>query len=363
MKKVLVLANFDVGLYKFRKELLQELMNQSAEVYISLPYGTLVEPLKEMGCKFVDTNVDRRGMNPLKDYKLIVEYLKMIRKIRPDMVITYTIKPNLYGGMVCRMLRVPYAMNITGLGTAFQSENMVRKIACFLYKIVGKKAKVVFFENEGNRQVFLKEKLVREKQTCRLNGAGVNIDEYAYVKYPDEEEAIRFLFIGRVMQEKGVDELFMAARKIKEEYPDITVDIIGPFEDNYEEKIHQLTEENVIEYHGYQEDVKRFIERSHCFVLPSWHEGMANTNLECASMGRPVITSKIHGCMEAVIENESGLLCEKQNAEDLYRQMQKFIELPYEDKKAMGQAGRKHMEKVFDKKKVVEKTISKLFRM
>ena len=165
------------------------------------------------------------------------------------------------------------------------------------------------------------------------------------------------------MQEKGVDELFMAARKIKEEYPDITVDIIGPFEDNYEEKIHQLTEENVIEYHGYQEDVKRFIERSHCFVLPSWHEGMANTNLECASMGRPVITSKIHGCMEAVIENESGLLCEKQNAEDLYRQMQKFIELPYEDKKAMGQAGRKHMEKVFDKKKVVEKTISKLFRM
>ena len=187
MKKVLVLANFDVGLYKFRKELLQELMNQSAEVYISLPYGTLVEPLKEMGCKFVDTNVDRRGMNPLKDYKLIVEYLKMIRKIRPDMVITYTIKPNLYGGMVCRMLRVPYAMNITGLGTAFQSENMVRKIACFLYKIVGKKAKVVFFENEGNRQVFLKEKLVREKQTCRLNGAGVNIDEYAYVKYPDEE--------------------------------------------------------------------------------------------------------------------------------------------------------------------------------
>lgn len=362
MKKVLVLANFDVGLYKFRKELLQELMNQGAKVYISLPYGTLVEPLKEMGCKFVETNVDRRGMNPLKDYKLIIEYLKMIRKIRPDMVITYTIKPNLYGGMVCRMLRVPYAMNITGLGTAFQSENMVRKIACFLYRIVGKKAKVVFFENEGNRQVFLKEKLVREKQTCRLNGAGVNIDEYAYVEYPDEKEAIRFLFIGRVMQEKGVDELFTAARKIKEEYPDITVDIIGPFEDNYEEKIHQLTEEKVIEYHGYQEDVKPFIERSHCFVLPSWHEGMANTNLECASMGRPVITSKIHGCMEAVIENESGLLCEKQNAEDLYRQMQKFIELPYEDKKAMGQAGRKHMEKVFDKKKVVRKTILELMK-
>lgn len=357
MKKVLVLANFDVGLYKFRKELLQELMNQGAEVYISLPYGTLVDPLKEMGCKFVETNVDRRGMNPLKDYKLILQYYEMIKRVKPDMVITYTIKPNLYGGMVCRMLRVPYAMNITGLGTAFQSENMVRKIACFLYRIVGKKAKVVFFENEGNRQVFLNEKLVKEKQTCRLNGAGVNVDEYLYEEYPDEKDPVRFLFIGRVMQEKGVDELFEAARRIKKEYPDVVFDIIGPFEDDYEETIRQLEEDKIIEYHGYQDDVKPFIKRSHCFVLPSWHEGMANTNLECASMGRPVITSKIHGCMEAVIEEKSGLLCEKQNTEDLYRQMKKFVKLPYEDKQAMGQAGRKHMEKIFDKKKVVDNTI------
>lgn len=357
MKKVLVLANFDVGLYKFRKELLQELMNHGAEVYISLPYGTLVEPLKAMGCKFVETNVDRRGMNPLKDYKLIVEYYKMIRKIRPDIVITYTIKPNLYGGMVCRLLRIPYAMNITGLGTAFQSENMVRKIACFLYRIVGKKAKVVFFENEGNRQVFLEEKLVREKQTCRLNGAGVNIDEYAYTEYPDEKEPIRFLFIGRVMQEKGVDELFEAAQKIKKEYPGVTFDIVGPYEDDYEQKIQKLVEDGVIEYHGYLEDVKPLIKKSHCFVLPSWHEGMANTNLESASMGRPLITSRIHGCMEAVIEDQSGLLCKVQNAEDLYKQMKCFIELPYEMKKSMGQIGRRHMEEYFDKKKVVEKTM------
>lgn len=359
MRRILVLANFDIGLYKFRKELLQSFIDQGAEVYISLPYGKLVEPLKEMGCKFISTKVDRRGINPLTDSRLMLQYYKMIKMLKPDMVITYTIKPNVYGGIVCRILKTPYAINITGLGTAFQSENMVKKIACLLYKMACKKAKVVFFENEGNRQVFLKEKLVKKEQTCLLNGAGVNLEEYKFTEYPAENELVHFLFIGRVMKEKGVDELFAVAKKIKTENPEVVFDIVGPFEDDYKEMIEKLVQEKVIQYHGLQEDVKPFITQSHCFVLPSYHEGMANTNLECASMGRPVITSRIHGCMEAVVEGKSGYLCEKQDVKSLYKEIKRFMELSYEEKKAMGVAGRRHMEEVFDKKKVVEETISK----
>lgn len=359
MRRILILANFDVGLYKFRKELIQELLNRENEVYISLPNGELVKNLEKMGCRFVDTYVDRRGINPKTDLKLLLFYKKLVKKIKPDMVLTYTIKPNIYGGVICRFLKVPYAVNITGLGTAFQKDGAVKKLVVHLYRIALKKAKVVFFENVGNKQELLKYKIVKEEQTCVLNGAGVNLEEYPYCEYPSDDE-IRFLFIGRVMKEKGVDELLEAAKRIKSEYKNVYFDIVGPMEDDYKEQIDSLVEHGIIEYHGYQQDVKTFIERCHCFVLPSYHEGMANTLLEAAAMGRPLITSRIHGCMEAVEDGVTGFCCEKQSTDSLYTMMKKNIELPYELNRTMGMAGRKRMEEIFDKRKVVEKTIEKL---
>lgn len=356
MKRILVLANFDVGLYKFRKELIQELLNRGNEVYISLPDGGLVRNLEKMGCKFVDTAVNRRGINPKTDAKLMFFYWRLIKKLHPDMVITYTIKPNIYGGLMCRLLRVPYAVNITGLGTAFQNENIVKKIVTFLYKIALKNAKVVFFENVENRKTMLDLHIVKKEKTCVLNGAGVNLEEYPLCQYPADGE-IRFLFIGRVMKEKGVDELFKAAKKIKSEYDNIHFDIVGPMEDNYKERIDELVGKGIIEYHGYQEDVKPFIEKCHCFVLPSYHEGMANTLLESAAMGRPLITTRIHGCMEAVEEGRNGYLVEKKNVELLFKQIKKFIKIPYDEKIEMGQASRRVVEEKFDKKKVVVKTL------
>ena len=148
MKKILILANFDLGLYKFRKELIQAFLNDGNEVFISVPYGELVEKLKAIGCKFIDTPIDRRGINPLTDFKLLRQYNKILKEIKPDVVITYTIKPNIYGGIACRHNKIPYNINITGLGTAFQNDGMVKKIVCTLYRYVCKKAKVVFFENE-----------------------------------------------------------------------------------------------------------------------------------------------------------------------------------------------------------------------
>lgn len=358
--KILILANNDVGLYKFRKELIQELIRRGNKVIVSIPDGELVSDIRKLGVKVILTDVDRRGINPVTDLKLLIRYFRMEVTLKLDLVITYTIKPNVYGGIVSRFLHIPYAENITGLGTTFQTENLVKKLVCFLYKISSKRAKVVFFENEENKQTFLDNHLIREEQACKLNGAGVNLDEYPYTEYPDENEPIRFLFIGRVMKEKGVDELFEAARRIKKEYPDVLFDIVGPMEDEYSSVIEKLEEDGIITYYGYQKDVRPFIARCHCFVLPSWHEGMANTLLEAGAMGRPLITSRIHGCMEAVEEGINGYLAEKENVESLLQSLCEFIRLEKCEKKNMGCKSREHIGEFFDKVQIVRKTIAAL---
>lgn len=357
---VLVVANFDVGLYKFRKELLQEILNSGHEVYISLPNGDLVQPLVDMGCQFIETELDRRGMNPVTDLKLIGKYRKILNQVKPDLVITYTIKPNIYMGMLCKNRSIPYVINITGLGTAFQSHGVMLKVFVEMYKLACKKAQTVIFENCENMQIFKDYGIVKEQQCLLNNGAGVNLEEYPFTAYPNDEQ-IRFLFVGRVMQEKGIDELFEAARRIKEEYNNVYFDIVGPYEDDYKDVTEQLVNDGVIDYHGFQEDVKPFIEKAHCFVLPSWHEGMANTNLECGAMGRPIITSNIHGCLEAVEDGKTGFLAKPKNADDLYDKMKKFIDLPYDKKIEMGQASHNHIAENFDKKDVVSKTIERIF--
>lgn len=359
--RVMILANFDLGLYQFRKELIQELLKDN-EVIISLPYGELIEPLKNMGCKFIDTPVDRRGINPITDIKLFQNYRRLLKKEKPELVITYTIKPNVYGGLACLMAKIPYATNITGLGTAFQNEGLLKKLVTAMYKVGLKKAKVVFFENSENRQIFIEEKIVREENACLLNGAGVNLSYFHVMEYPADNSVTRFLFIGRVMKEKGINELFSAMQKLVADGCSCSLDVLGGYEEDYKEIIEKYEGEGWLHYHGYQKDVRPYIEKCHCFVLPSWHEGMANTNLECAAMGRPVITSNIHGCLEAVEDGVSGFLCEKQAAKDLYRVMKRFSEFSYDQRRDMGLAGRKRMEEIFDKKKVVEVTSEELFK-
>lgn len=359
MKKVLVLINDHVGLYKFRRELLQEFINRGYKVYISLPDDVFVKYLKEMGCQFIQTAVDRRGINPKTDLKLMLHYYKMIKSKSPDLVITYTIKPNIYGGLICRWLKTAYAVNITGLGTAFQNNGMLKKFVIGLYKVATKKAKAIFFENTDNAQEFLKDGIVKRDRMHILPGAGVNLEDYPFMEYPQNNNT-RFLFIGRVMREKGVDELFKAAERIRKEFPETVFDIVGQMEDDYRDIIKDLADQKIIEYHGFQEDVKPFIRQCNCFILPSWHEGMANANLECAASGRPLITSNIHGCKEAVIENKSGFLCESKNADSLYTAIKKFMQLSETERKDMGTVSRRHMENVFDRKIVIEKTIEVL---
>lgn len=357
--KVLIFANNDIGLYQFRRELILSLLKEH-QVLISLPDGEMVRPLEEMGCQFIDTPVDRRGINPATDFKLFARYMKMLRQYKPDLVVTYTIKPNVYGGLACRLLGIPYVANITGLGTAFQKQGLLRKLVVFLNRAALKKAKVVFFENSANMGIFQQEKIVTPEQCRLLNGAGVNLEHFTYAPYP-AEGTTRFLFVGRVMKEKGIEELFSAMTRLRAEGADCCMDVLGGYEENFEDTIRCYEEAGWLHYHGYVTDVRPYIEKAHCFVLPSYHEGMANTNLECAAMGRPLITTDIPGCREAVISGVSGLLCQPQDANSLYDTMKQFLGLSKEVRTQMGKAGRRHMEEVFDKKKVVEETTKELF--
>ena len=357
--KILILANFDVGLYQFRRELIEALLAEH-QVVLALPDGPLVRPLEQMGCTFVDVPMERRGINPVTDLKLCRAYVALIRRVKPDLVITYTIKPNIYGGLVCRALRVPYASNITGLGTAFQKQGLLRHLVTMLYRSALKKAKVVFFENTGNMQTMLDGGMVKQDRYVCLNGAGVNLEHYPHLPYPKSAEPVRFLFMGRIMREKGIDELLAAMEKLHQEGCNCVLDVLGQFEEDYAHTLEKAQADGWLRCHGYQKDVRPFIAESHCFVLPSWHEGMANTNLECAAMGRPVITSDIPGCREAVIDGVSGLLCQPQDAGSLYDAMRRFLEIPEDARAAMGSAGRAHMERNFDKKQVVRNTCGAL---
>lgn len=359
-KRILVLANYDIGLYKFRKALLEELIRQGNEVYISLPFGDFVPELEKLGCKFIATTLERRGMNPIHDISLCCQYCEILKELQPDLVISYTIKPNIYGGIACRITKTPFVANITGLGSAIEGNGILKRLVFIMYKIGLAKAKIVFFENTGNRAVLVNAGVVRKEKTYVLNGAGIDTDEYLLMPYPPEKP-IHFLFVGRIMKEKGVDELFETMTHLKTVYgEDVVLDVVGMFEESYQQRIERLQKDNVIIFHGYQQDIKPFYEMAHCVVLPSWHEGMSNVLLEAASCGRPVITSNIHGCMEAVEDGVSGFLCEPKNVESLYNAMKRFMELPREERIKFGLAGRERMKKMFDKKEVVEKTIERL---
>lgn len=359
-KKILILANNSGGLYGFRKELMQELISQGHVVYASTPFDDFVDELRGMGVILIETDINRRGMNPIKDSKLILEYIKIIKKIKPSLIITYTIKPNLYGAGIARLLKVPYAINITGLGSAFQNDGLLKKMVIKWYKFVCKRVKVAFFENVGNKNLFTSLRIIDGKKCCVLNGAGVNTKQYYFSKYPEIKDKIHFLFIGRIMKEKGVDELFWCVEELYKENKKIVLDVVGSFEDNYEDKIHHLEEKGCLHYYGYQKDVRPFIERCHCFILPSYHEGMANTLLECASMGRPLITSDIHGCKESVINGGNGYIVKVKNTYELFNKMKEFIGLSIAEKANMGAASRRIVESKFQKSMVVQETLKKL---
>jgi galacturonosyltransferase len=309
-----------------------------------------------MGLRCIHTEVDRRGINPKTDWKLFREYCRLIKQERPDMVITYSIKPNVYGGIAAAMKGIACCANVQGLGTAFQRRGLAL-IATVLYKIALRKVKTVFFENQGNAQEFIDRGIIAPEKITILPGAGINLQAYAYKPYPDNDR-FHFLYLGRIMKEKGIDELFDAVRRLHQQMGDqVVLDLVGFFDDDYEQEVKQLVSDGIAVFHGFQTEPVPFYEAADCVVLPSYHEGMSNVLLEAAAIGRPVITCRIHGCMEAVEEGKTGLLCEVKDTDSLFEAMESMVKCSVGRRAEMGCAARNKMEQEFEKSKVVQRTI------
>ena len=358
MSKILVVTNHSYMLYRFRKELIKALLVNN-EVVISTPFVGHHDDLKDMGCRLIKTEVNRRGINPSEDLKLLNKYRKILKEEKPDKVITYSIKPNIYMGLACKMKKIPYYANVQGLGTAFQN----KKLAAFvtiLYKTALKKSKTVFFENTANAQEFIDRNILKESDITVLSGAGINLVEYEYVKFP-KSEARHFLYLGRIMKEKGIDEFFEAAYRIKKEYGEkAVIDMVGFFEDEYKETVEYLVDENIINFYGFQKEPRPYYSNANCVVMPSYHEGLSNVLLEAEAIGRPVITTDIPGCRETVVDGKTGYLCEVKNVDMLYEKMKVVMESQTDDLEKMGMEARSFVEHNFNKDDVVIKTMEAL---
>lgn len=353
-KRILFLSNHFHTLFAFRKELIQKLAQEGYEVYLSIPEDEN-NYFEDLGCHIVLTNIDRRGVNPKNDLKLIYFYKKMISEIKPDIIFSYTIKPNIYGSLVSNHLHVKQVCNITGTGATFLNDNVVAKICKLLYRISIRNCYKVFFQNTGDRDFFVKNNLVNDNYEM-LPGSGCNLEEHKY-KPMIESDVIRFIFIGRVMKLKGIDEYLEAAKIIKNKYSNTEFLIAGwNEEEEYIKIVNNYQEKGYVNYIGFRKDISDWIEKCNCTVLPSHGgEGVPNVLLESAATGRACIGSNINGTADVIDDGVTGYLFEKGNTESLVDKLEKFINLTFEERKSMGKAGRNKIEKEFDRNIVVNK--------
>lgn len=364
MKKVLIAINFDEGLFNFRKELIEALIEASYEVHIALPDGEYIFRLKQMGCIFHETAFRRRGKNPLEECRLIARYNRILKEVRPDVVLTYTIKPNLYMGMLCGIHRIPYITTITGLGTAVEGTGLLQKLTQMMYRMAMRKASVVFFQNTANEKFFA-DKGIAPGRHRMLPGSGVNLEHFSYQDFPAEGPA-EFLFISRVMKEKGIEQYLDAAEAVRKRYPDTVFRILGFLEDDYEgtERFQRMVEQGVVRFEGSVEDVVPYIRNSQCTVHPSFYpEGMSNVCLESAACGRVVITTDRAGCRETVRDGETGFLVKERDSADLTEKIIRFLEMPVGEREQMGRRGRAYMESCFDRRIVVKHYLDAVARL
>lgn len=356
---VLILANNDIGLYKFRKELLEELVKKH-KVYISLPMGDYIPSLEDMGCRFLNCKlIDRHGKNPLKDLKLMFYYRQLLKKVKPDIVFTYTIKPNVYGGLACSSMNIPYVVNVTGLGTAVENPGIMQFITVNLYRYGLRKAQKVFFQNTENRDFMLKKGVIKGKYEL-LPGSGVNLNNYTVSEYPDGK-TIDFVFVSRIMKEKGIEQYLDAAKEIRKKHLETRFHICGFCEQTYEDVLQKLNDDGTIIYHGLVKDMSDIYKEMSCIVHPTYYpEGLSNVLLEACASGRPIITTNRSGCREVVDDGINGFVVKERNSKDLIEKIERFLNLSVDERKSMGLAGRTKVEREFDRMIVVEKYMAEI---
>ncbi len=352
--RILIAINQARVLYDFKRELVEALYERGDELFFSFEEDFRTSAFADKGT-IVPTPIEPRGLNPLKDAKLCRFYRKLLKKLRPDLVLTFTVKPNAYCGRACRATRTPYVATISGLGTAFYGATWKRRVATLLYRGGLKGAARVFAQNDAIARRLTDERMARAEQIVATRGSGVNLERFDYVDYPSDDSGTRLLFIGRLMRDKGVVELIECARRIRKTRPDVVFQMVGATERGCD--VHYLTfnaaNVGVVEYLGYQEDVREALAAAHAVVLPSYHEGLSNALLEGAATGRPILASKIPGCRETFDEGESGFGFEPRDVDSLVAAVERFLATPFERRREMGRLGREKIEREFSRAEVV----------
>ena len=365
---IALVTNNDDDVYCFRKEIIDSLIKNGYSVLISCPYGEKLNLIDDIEYIYDDPVIDRRGTSVTADAKLFFHYMSVLKKYRPDVVLTYTVKPNVYCGIASHFLKIPVISNVTGFGSVLQKSGMIRKFIMTLFKISFRRSACVMFQNSTNMR-FAEESGMVKGGRLLIPGSGVNTDRFPLIKYPDGGDGINggkvvFNYIGRILKEKGVDVYIEAAKRIKKKYPNTEFNMLGfiePTEIYYEKELKELEKDGIIRYFGSQKDVRPFIALSHATIHPSMYgEGMSNVLLESASSGRPVITTDNPGCRETFIDSETGLLFKGGDADSLCNIIERFLSMPNEARAEMGARGREYIKSNFSRDIVADAYLKKI---
>lgn len=357
--KILFSGNTAWSMYNFRRKIFESCMNDGMEVVVTAPYDEVFsKKIVKMGCKFIPVDISRKGTNPMQDYRLYKNYIRILKEEKPDGCFFYTIKPNIYGGMAAGKLNIPFITITTGLGYIFNNENIVSKIAKKLYNISFRKARMVWFLNRDDINSFLKERIIPEKKAMLLNGEGIDTEHFT-VSHA-ENGSFSFILIARMLWDKGVGLYVDAAKELKKRHPEVEFRLLGAIDKNNPmgiplETIMKWHNEGVINYMGEVQDVRPYINSSSCVVLPSFYrEGIPFCLMEGAASGKPIITTDNVGCREVIKDGYNGFMCKIKDKESLIEAMEKMVSLPLDERIRMGENGRDLMKNEFDIKLIVK---------
>lgn len=355
---ILMTVNSAWNIWNFRRPLVEALASDGHRITVLAPPDDAVSKLERLGCQMRPLEMSVKGLNPLADLKLQRSFARIFREERPDAVLSYTIKNNVFGARAAQSAGVPFLPNVTGLGTAFLSGKLLQTVTEQLYRRSFAALPVVFFQNEDDRDLFLNRQLVQADQARLLPGSGIDLEHFAPVAMPAVGAPPIFLMIARLLRDKGVLEFVAAARRIKSRHPQVRFQLLGAAGSENRSAIDAQTvqawqAEGVVEYLGTTADVRPAIAAASCVVLPSYREGAPRTLIEAAAMARPLIATDVPGCRAVVDQDVSGFLCKVRSAASLAAAMERFLALSGDARQAMGAAGRAKMEREYDQALVV----------
>lgn len=352
--KIIFSSNVAWSIFNFRKDLLQSLQKDGHEIHcVSNDEDGYSSKLKDLDFKFHKVNIKNNSKNPIKDIFLIREYFKIYKSIKPDIILHNAIKPNIYGTIVAGVLSFKTINNISGLGTLFIKKSLSTYLAKFLYFISQKFATIVFFQNKHDMKLFIDSNLVSKNKCKLINGSGVDTTRFIPNNNIIKSNEFHFLFVGRMLKDKGIVELFEAAKQINSEGYKFRLTFLGDlYKDNEtsisEDVLKKWQKESFIQYLGATDDVISAMQTADCLVLPSYREGLSKVLIEASSIGIPIITSDVPGCKDVVIDNTNGFLCKVKSSTDLAKQMKKMLELDNKARIKMGENNRKRAKDIFD---------------